>query len=90
MTSRADMIAALNDPDMANPLAAQIAAAITAYADALNHQAEQQGAMPDPLVLATPRSDVEAFAFELFTREIAATGIRIVVASEQTANNVSN
>ena len=33
--------------------------------------------MPDPLVLPAPKTEIEAFALELFTREITAAGTRV-------------
>jgi hypothetical protein len=79
LPTRQQMIEAMADPNTANPLAAEIAAAITAYADDLANQAERQRAMPNPLLLSAPRTDVEAFALELFTKEITAAGIRVKI-----------
>jgi hypothetical protein len=77
--TRAELMAAITDPDISNPLAAEIALAITAYADELNRQVERAGAMPDPLVLPAPSTEIEAFALELFSREIAAAGARVKI-----------
>jgi hypothetical protein len=77
--TRADMLAALADPDGSNPLAARIAAAITGYGDMLNEQARRAGAVPNPFVVAMPRTAVDVFALEAFTRELAASGIKVSI-----------
>jgi hypothetical protein len=78
--TRAELMAAIADPDMSNPLAAEIALAITAYADELNRQMERGGAMPNPLVLPAPATEIEAFALELFANEFtAASGTRVKI-----------
>mgnify|MGYP001205392380 CR=1 FL=1 len=75
--SRQDLLAALDDPDPVNPLALQIAAALDSYGAALNEQARRAGAVPETLVLATPTTEIEAFAFELFTSQITNLGVRV-------------
>ncbi len=80
--SRNDLIAAINDPDPANPLARQIEAAFTEFGEALNEQARRAHAVPTTLVLSVPRTEVEAFALELFTREIARMGVRVQVKAD--------
>jgi hypothetical protein len=77
--TRADMLAALADPDPANPLAAAIGAAIMAFGDALNTQVERAGAIPDAVILPAPSTEIEAFALELFIRELSGTGIRVKI-----------
>lgn len=75
--SRQDLLAALDDPDPANPLTLQIAAALDSYGAALNEQARRAGAVPETLVLATPTTEIETFAFELFTSQITNLGVRV-------------
>jgi hypothetical protein len=75
--TRDELIAALGDPDPANPLARAVAACISAYAAELDDQASRIGAWPDPLVLPAPATEVEAFAFELFVQQMAASNIGI-------------
>ena len=77
--TRADMLSALADPDETNPLAAQIASAIVGYGDQLSEQAHRAGAVPNPFVVAMPRSAVDAFALEEFTKELSALGIRVSI-----------
>ena len=75
--TRAELIAALDDPDPANPLAQAVAACVSAYADELNNQASCRGAWPNPLVLPAPATEVEAFALELFMQQMIASNIRV-------------
>jgi hypothetical protein len=77
--TRADMLAALADPDPANPLAAAIGAAIMAFGDALNTQVERAGAIPDAVILPAPSTEIEAFALDLFVQELSGTGIRVKI-----------
>jgi hypothetical protein len=73
----AELIAALNDPDPDNPLAAAIAETLARYTDHLSKQVLQDKAWPDLLLLPAPATEIEAFALELFTRDIAAVGVRV-------------
>jgi hypothetical protein len=77
--TRAELVAALADPDPANPLAAAIGAAIMAFGDALNTQVERAGAIPDPFLLPAPTTEVEAFALDVFVRELSGTGTRVKI-----------
>ncbi len=77
--TRAELMAAITDPDMSNPLAAKIAAVIVEYTTALHQQMERACAMPDPLVLPAPTTEIEAFALELFAHELAAAGARVKI-----------
>lgn len=76
--TRAELLAAVDDPDPRNPLAIAIADVIARYADELSLQADLCNGMPNPVVLPVPETEIEAFALELFTADIAALGIRIV------------
>ena len=82
--TRAELLAALDDPNADNPLAAAIAAAITSYGNALAGQVTRAGAFHNPLVLPMPQSELEAFALELFAEEIRGAGIRITFANAAT------
>lgn len=81
--TRAELLAALDDPDDRNPLAAQIAAVIASYGNALAEQANRAGAVPQPLILPMPTTELEAFALELFTEDIRMMGIRISLQTEK-------
>ena len=75
--TRDELIAALDDPDPANPLARAVADCISAYAAELDIHASRIGAWPDQLVLPAPATEVEAFAFELFMQQMAASNLRV-------------
>lgn len=76
--TRAELLAAIDDPDPRNPMAIAIADVVARYADELSLQASLCNGMPNPLVLPAPSTEIEAFALELFAADIAALGIRIV------------
>ncbi len=78
--TRAELLAALDDPNPENPITTAIAAVITSYGNALAEQVSRAGGWPNPLVLPTPQTEIEAFALELFTEEIRSNGIRITLA----------
>ena len=82
--TRAELLAALDDPSSGNPLTTAIAAVITFYQNALADQAARAGAFPNPLVLPVPQTELEAFALELFTEEMRSSGIRITLAEAAT------
>lgn len=77
--TRVEMLAALDDPNPANPLAVAIADCIASYGAQLNEQARRAGEWPNPLKLQSPRTELESFALELFTAELAKSGIRVIV-----------
>lgn len=81
--SRAELIAALDDPNPDNPLATAIAAVIASYANELNQQASRAGVMPNLVILPMPQTELEAFALELFTEEIRSLGIRIKLKTDK-------
>lgn len=80
--SRAELIAALDDPNPDNPLATAIAAVIASYANELNQQASRAGAIPKPVILPMPQTEIEAFALELFSEEIRGMGIHITLKTD--------
>ena len=63
--TRAELLAALANPDFGNPLAAALDAAIVSYGEAVNAQALRAGGVPNPVLLEAPRTEIEAFAIEL-------------------------
>lgn len=77
--TRAELLAALEDHNVDNPLAVAIAAIIASYANELNQQASRAGAIPNPVILPMPQTELEAFALELFTEEIRSVGIQIIL-----------
>jgi len=77
--SRAELQAALNDTNPANPLAVAIADALTNYQTMLNEQATRAGAWPNPFNVPMPRTVVDAFALELFTTMLADVGVRVAI-----------
>lgn len=77
--SRAGLLAALEDPDPMNPLAAGIVAACDGYARSLEQQAIRVGRKPESIVLAKPVTEVEAFALELFMQQLGGSGIRVTL-----------
>jgi hypothetical protein len=68
--SRAEIIAALNDPNP-NPLADSIADAIAKYSRAFADEATRRGGLKH-IRLPAPTTEVEAVAFELFVEQIKA------------------
>ena len=81
--TRAELLAALEDHNIDNPLAVAISAVIASYANALNQQASRASAIPNPVVLPMPQTELEAFALELFTEEIRSLGIRIILKTDK-------
>ncbi len=75
--TRAQLLAALNDPDPANPLAIAVSQTLECYTRQLAEQADRKGAWPNPLVIPAPATEIEAFALELFMKEMAASGITV-------------
>jgi hypothetical protein len=82
--TRAELLAALDDPNPGNPLAVAIAETLAGYAKQLADQAKRAGAWPNPVVLPAPATELEVFALELFTEEIRGAGIRIAFAKTST------
>ena len=82
--TRAELLAALDDPNPGNQLAVAISETLAGYAKQLADQADRAGAWPNPVVLSAPATELEAFALELFTEEIRGAGIRIAFASAAT------
>ena len=75
--TRAQLLAALNDPDPANPLAVAVSETLERYTKQLAEQASRNGAWPNPLMLPAPATEIEAFALELFMKEMTASGITV-------------
>ncbi len=81
--SREEMLAALTDPDLTNPLAAAIAAVITTYGALLREQAKHEDALPKLFLVPRPRNEIEMFACEAFTREVALLGLNVKIRSDK-------
>ena len=77
--TRAAMIDAITQGDQWHPLALDITVAIRSFGDALALQSRRACGIPDPVILASPRTEVEAFALELFLLETANTGLRVTL-----------
>lgn len=75
--TRAELAAALDDPDPANPLARALAAALEAYTAAFETSVSRAGGFKGAIVVPAPKTEVEAFALEILSREFSAVGIRI-------------
>jgi hypothetical protein len=77
--SRAAVISAIIQGDQWHPIALGITAALRTFGDQLEAQAYRACGIPDPVVLSVPRTEIEAFALELFLLETAHTGMRITL-----------
>jgi len=75
--TRTDLLAALNAPDPANPLAVAVSQALERYTKQLSEQTNRNGAWPTRFMLPAPATEIEAFALELFTKETVASGITV-------------
>jgi hypothetical protein len=69
VTERA-ALAALDDPDPANPIAVEIARLVTAYSDNFRRQVERLGYIPADILRVKPRWPIEAVAMRLTTQTI--------------------
>lgn len=81
--TRAELLAALEDHNPDNPLAVAIGAVIASYANELNQQTSRAGAIPYPVILPMPQTELEAFALELFSEEIRSMGIHITLKTDK-------
>jgi hypothetical protein len=77
--SRARLLSALVNPDPNNPIAGSIVAACDNYTRSLEQQMMRAGGMPESIVLPTPVTEIEAFALELFIRQLGGSGIRVML-----------
>ena len=77
--TRAELETALANADHNDPLARRIAAHLASYTLCLQDAVKRAGGWPDSLTLPAPATEVEAFALELFTRELAGQGIAIAI-----------
>lgn len=64
------VLAALDDPDPANPIAVEIARLITAYANNFKNHVERLGYIPTDILRVKPRWPIEAVAMRLTTEVI--------------------
>jgi hypothetical protein len=61
------VVAALQDPDPANPIAVEVARLIAAYTNNFKRQVERLGRIPSDILLIKPRWPIEAVAMRLTT-----------------------
>ena len=64
------VLAALDDPDPANPIAVEIARLITAYAANFENHVKRLGYIPAEILRVKPRWPIEAVAMRLTTELI--------------------
>ena len=76
--TRAELLAAVEDHDPGNSLGVEIAVAVASYANILGEQAECKKVV-HTVVLPMPHTETEAFALELFSTELAAMGIHVII-----------
>ena len=67
------VLAAIDDPDPANPIAIEIARLVTAYTHNFRHHVERLGYVPADVLRVKPRSPIEAVAMRLTTETIRET-----------------
>jgi len=83
--TRQQLIDALEDPDPANPLAIKIAAALDRLSHEFAAQAKSAGAFPKVFSVAMPSDEIQNFALELFTKQIAAEGVQVAIRVARTS-----
>jgi hypothetical protein len=64
------VLAALDDPDPANPIAMEIARLVSAYTNNFRHHANRLGHIPADILRTKPRWPIEAVAMRLTTQAI--------------------
>ena len=64
------VLAALDDPDPANPIAVEIARLVTAYTNSFKRHVERIGYIPADILRVKPRWPIEAVAMRLTTELI--------------------
>jgi hypothetical protein len=67
------VLAALDDPDPANPIAIEIARLMTAYTNNFRSHVERLGYVPADILRVKPRWPIEAVAMRLTTKAIRDT-----------------
>ena len=74
--SEAEIVAELNDPDLGNPIAVEVARLIEGYTENFSAHVERLGYIPDSFLHVKPQTPIEAVAMRLTTEAIqqAATG----------------
>ena len=68
--SEAEVMAALNDRDLANPIACEVARLIEGYTENFRAHVERLGYMPDSILHVKPQTAIEAVAMRLTTETI--------------------
>ena len=71
--SKADIQAALDDPDASNPVGCEVARLMTAYVANFSAHVERLGRIPESILHVTPKTAIEAVAMELTTQTIKAS-----------------
>jgi len=73
------VLAALDDPDPANPIAIEIAGLVTAYTSNFQDHVKRLGYIPADLLRVQPRWPIEAIAMSLTTEAIRETVAQTVL-----------
>jgi hypothetical protein len=68
--TEAEIMAALNNPDPANPIAVEVARLIEGYGENFRAHVERLGYIPESLLHAKPQTAIEAVAMRLTTEAI--------------------
>lgn len=71
--SEAEVMAAMQDPDPGNPIAAEVARLIEGYSENFRAHVERLGYMPASFLRVKPASAIEAVAMRLTTETIRDT-----------------
>jgi hypothetical protein len=72
--TRAEVLAALDDPDPGNPAAVEVARLIEGYTGNFAARVASLGEWPAKILRSTPRSAIEAVAMELTTAMVKEVG----------------
>ena len=68
--TEAEVLAALDDPNTANPIAVEVARLIEGYTESFRAHVERLGYIPDSFLRAKPQTAIEAVAMRLTTEAI--------------------
>lgn len=68
--TEAEVMAALNDPDPANPIAVEVARLISGYVENFRAHVERLGYIPGTFLRLRPQTAIEAVAMRLTTETI--------------------
>lgn len=80
--SHEQILLALDDPKPDNAIALELARCLNSYSRALDQQSQRANGYPNPLRLAAPSNSIEAFALEMFKKELTDIGVRVVLTGD--------